>query len=52
VPGFGAQARADRVCAAVSAMCDIGPRDTLEGMLAAQMIAVYSAALDSLRRAA
>lgn len=52
MPGFGAQARADRVCAAVSAMCDIGPRDTLEGMLAAQMIAVHSAALDSLRRAA
>jgi len=45
-------ARADRVCAAVSAMCDIGPRDTLEGMLAAQMVAVHSAALDSLRRAA
>lgn len=51
-PGFGAQARADRVCAAVSAICDIGPRDTLEGMLAAQMIAVQSATLDSLRRAA
>ena len=39
MPGFGKQARADRVCAAVSAICDIGPRDTLEGMLAAQMIA-------------
>ena len=51
-PGSDGQARADRVCAAVSAMCDIGPRDTLEGMLAAQMIAVHSAALDSLRRAA
>lgn len=51
-PGQGVQARADRVCAAVSAMCDIAPRDTLEGMLAAQMVAVHSAALDSLRRAA
>lgn len=56
-PGFDGsgvdnQARADRVCAAVSAMCDIGPRDTLEGMLAVQMVAVHSAALDSLRRAA
>ena len=45
-------ARADRVCAAVAAMSDIGPRATLEGMLAAQMVAVHSAALDSLRRAA
>ena len=51
-PAFNGQARADRVCAAVAAMCDIGPRDTLEGMLAAQMVAVHSAALDSLRRAA
>ncbi|CAN0548959.1 unnamed protein product, partial [Laminaria digitata] len=55
-PGFDGkgdhQARADRVCAAISAMCDIAPRDTLEGMLAAQMVAVHSAALDSLRRAA
>lgn len=50
--GDAGQARADRVCAAVSAMCDIAPRDTLEGMLAAQMVAVHSAALDSLRRAA
>lgn len=51
-PGYNGQAREDRVCAAVAAMCDIAPRDTLEGMLAAQMIAVHSAALDSLRRAA
>lgn len=51
-PGIAGRAREDRVCAAVSAMCDIGPRDTLEGMLAAQMVAVHSAALDSLRRAA
>lgn len=33
-------------------MCDIAPRDTLEGMLAAQMVAVHSASLDCLRRAA
>jgi hypothetical protein len=51
-PGLGPHARADRVCAAVAAMGDIGPRDTLEGMLAAQMVAVHAAALDSLRRAA
>lgn len=51
-PALGDAATEDRVCAAVSAMCDIAPRDTLEGMLAAQMVAVHSAALDSLRRAA
>jgi hypothetical protein len=51
-PALGAAATEDRICAAVSAMCDIAPRDTLEGMLAAQMVAVHSAALDSLRRAA
>lgn len=48
----GGPAQEDRVCAAVSAMCDIAPRDTLEGMLAAQMVAVHSASLDCLRRAA
>ena len=51
-PVLDAPARANRVWAAVSAMCDIGPRDTLEGMLAAQMVAVHSAALDCLRRSA
>ena len=43
---------ADRLCAAVSAMCDIAPRDTIEGMLAAQMVAAHAAALGCLRRAA
>lgn len=51
-PGIDGRAREDRVCAAVSALCDIAPRDTLEGMLAAQMVAVHSASLDCLRRAA
>ena len=51
-PVLDAPARANRVWAAVSAMCDIGPGDTLEGMLAAQMVAVHSAALDCLRRSA
>lgn len=50
--GRAGSAQEDRVCAAVSAMCDIAPRDTLEGMLAAQMVAVHSASLDCLRRAA
>lgn len=48
----GSLAPEDRVYAAVSALCDIAPRDTLEGMLAAQMVAVHSAATDCLRRAA
>ena len=51
-PGLDTAAREDRVCAAVSAMCAIAPRDAIEGMLAAQMVAVHSAALDCLRRAA
>ena len=51
-PALGDEARQDRVCAAVTALCDIAPRDAIEGMLAAQMVAVHSAALDCLRRAA
>lgn len=51
-PALDTAAREDRVCAAVSAMCAIAPRDPIEGMLAAQMVAVHSAALDCLRRAA
>ena len=51
-PSLDAQGREDRVCAAVSAMCEIGPRDAVEGMLAAQMVAVHSASLECLRRAA
>lgn len=51
-PALDTAAREDRVCAAVSAMCAIAPRDAIEGMLAAQMVAVHSAALDCLRRAA
>lgn len=37
--------------AAVSALIGIKPRDKLEGMLAAQMIAVHSAAMECYRRA-
>lgn len=51
-PALGDGARQDRVCAAVTALCDIAPRDAIEGMLATQMVAVHSAALDCLRRAA
>jgi len=51
-PALGDAARQDRVCAALTALCDIAPRDAIEGMLAAQMVAVHSASLDCLRRAA
>src|SRR4051794_37338149 len=37
--------------AAVAALVGIGPRDELEGMLAAQMIAAHSAAMECYRRA-
>ena len=42
----------DRVFAALSALSEIGPRDAMEGMLAAQMVAVHASALDCLREAA
>ena len=37
--------------AAVAAMVGIGPRDELEGMLAAQMLAVHNATMECYRRA-
>ena len=58
-PGAGAdagpapgQSPDDRLIAAVSALCEISPRDAMEGMLAAQMVAVHASALDCLRSAA
>lgn len=40
----------DVVNAAVAAVHGIGPRDTVEGMLAAQMVATHQAAMELLRR--
>jgi hypothetical protein len=37
--------------AAMAAMVGLGPRDEIEGMLAAQMVAVHNAAMDCYRRA-
>jgi hypothetical protein len=37
--------------AAVAALVGIGPRDELEGMIAAQMVAAHSAAMECYRRA-
>jgi len=43
--------RQKRMSAAVAGLAGIAPRDELEGMLAAQMIAAHSAALECYRRA-
>ena len=51
-PHLPAQSPEDRVFAALSALSEIGPRDAMEGMLAAQMVAVHASALDCLRGAA
>lgn len=51
-PALDSEDRENRVWASVSALCDIAPRDTMEGMLATQMVALHSAALGCLRRAA
>jgi hypothetical protein len=37
--------------AAISALMGIGPKDEIEGMLAAQMVAIHSASMECLRRA-
>lgn len=51
-PHLPAQSPEDRVFAALSALSEISPRDAMEGMLAAQMVAVHASALDCLRSAA
>lgn len=48
-PGANAQAKVD---AAIAALAGIAPRGTLEGMLAVQMVATHSAAMECLRRTA
>lgn len=48
-PGANVQAKVD---AAISALAGIAPKGTLEGMLAVQMVATHSAAMECLRRAA
>jgi hypothetical protein len=42
--------RDELIAAAASALAGIGPKDELEGMLAAQMVAAHSAAMESYRR--
>ncbi len=49
--GLSDEERIERVRAAVSALKGIKPQDEIEGMLAAQMIATHSAAMEYLRRA-
>lgn len=43
--------RVERIRAAAAALEGLAPRDELEGMLAAQMVATHAAAMESLRRA-
>src|SRR5829696_5159371 len=43
--------RDELIAAAASALAGIGPKDELEGMLATQMVAAHSAAMESYRRA-
>jgi hypothetical protein len=45
------EARGKQYQAALAAMVSVGPRDELEGMLAAQMVATHSAAMECYRRA-
>jgi len=49
--GLGEDEKCRRVNSAIAMLKGIEPRGTLEGMLAAQMIATHSAAMDCLRRA-
>jgi len=45
------EARAQQYSATVAALVGIGPRDELEGMLAAQLLAAHNAAMECYRRA-
>jgi hypothetical protein len=45
-----AETRATQYQAAASAMADIAPRDSLEGMLAAQLVGIHHASMECLRR--
>lgn len=48
---YSSEERARRLDAAMEALKDIAPKDGQEGMLAAQMVATHSAAMECLRRA-
>ena len=51
LPSFGSRGRTENIVTAVSVLADIGPRSPIEGMLAAQMVAVHSAAMEAMGRA-
>ena len=51
LPSFGSRGRTENIVTAVSVLADIGPRSPIEGMLAAQMMAVHSAAMEAMGRA-
>ena len=50
-PGMAEDARTARLGAALDAMRGFGPRDEVEGMLAAQAVALHHGTMDALRRA-
>lgn len=50
-PGISDEERARRISAAVAALRGLAPRDELEGMRAAQMVATHCAAMECLARA-
>ncbi len=49
--GLSAAEQRERMEAALAALKGLAPRDELEGLLAAQMVATHGAAMDCLRRA-
>ncbi len=51
ITGSTAEERREGVAATVHALKALGPRDVVEGLLAAQMVAVHAAAFECLRRA-
>lgn len=50
--GADADTRSRRINAAVGGLAGIGPKDEIEAMLVAQMIAIHNASMECLRRAA
>ncbi len=49
--GLGEAEQRERVAAAAAALKGLAPRDELEGMLAAQMVATHAGAMECLKRA-
>jgi hypothetical protein len=48
---FGPKTRDRQYSATAAALSGIGPKDEIEGMIAAQLVAAYNAAMECFRRA-